>query len=187
MLSRGLVRPLVVVAIAVAATACLPRNANTSLVADAGGVATVSGVATATGVASAQSISTSTDVFTGPPIFLPDPAKTPGKLCTTSDPDFKELRYGAQIPYCERAVSESEKAQVAAAYGVPKEVWDQYEFDHYYPLAIGGSDAPENIWPQRLDAARVKDKLEDQLYHRLAAGTITQADAVAAIRAWTYP
>lgn len=76
------------------------------------------------------------------------------------------------------------KGRSRGGHGVPKDVWDQYEFDHYIPLSIGGSDSPKNLFLQRLDAAHEKDKLEDQLFNDLAAGKITQADAVAQIRSW---
>ena len=122
--------------------------------------------------------------FTGPAIFLPDAAKTPGILCTTSDPNFQKLRYPERIPYCVRNIGMAEKRQVAAAYGVPESDFNQYEFDHFIPLSIGGSDDPRNLFPQRLDAAHEKDALEMQLFSKMAAGTIKQATAVALIRAW---
>jgi hypothetical protein len=122
--------------------------------------------------------------FTGPATFVPDLSLTPGKLCTPDDPDFVEYRYDAQIPYCQRSVTNAEKAQVAAGYNVDPADWSQYEFDHLIPLSLGGSDDPSNIWPQRLDAAREKDKLETQLYNQLKNGQITQDDAVQQILAW---
>jgi hypothetical protein len=62
--------------------------------------------------------------------------------------------------------------------------FSNYEFDHLIPLGIGRSDDESNIWPEPIDQASVKDKLEDELYRELAAGTITQADAVAQMLAW---
>lgn len=116
----------------------------------------------------------------------PDASKTPGRLCTTDDPDFLEFRYPERIPYCRRNVSQEEKARVAAAYGVPRDRWSDYEFDHLIPLAIGGSSQDDNIWPQPrgADESDGKDKLEYSLYQQLAAGAITQADAVRRMMAW---
>ncbi|MDE2290756.1 MAG: hypothetical protein KGL53_01630 [Elusimicrobia bacterium] len=111
---------------------------------------------------------------------------TPGKLCTTSDPDFKEFRYPEHIAYCQRNVNHDKKLQVAASYGVPESDWPNYEFDHLLPLAIGGSSDAANIWPQPhgSDNSNGKDVLEYQLYKEMAAGTVTQADAVKEIYAW---
>lgn len=139
------------------------------------------------GKSSSSSVSSSglvTSSFTGPLVFLPDHTKTPGFLCTTNDPNFQEYRYPEKIPYCVRNVGMAEKRQVAAAYGVSEADFSQYEFDHFIPLSIGGSDDPRNLFPQRLDAAHEKDGLEMHLYSQMAAGKILQAEAVAQIRAW---
>ena len=69
---------------------------------------------------------------------------------------------------------------------VPEEDWSLYEFDHWYPLSIGGCNDERNLWPQvtKLDSccaashnlhvmhalqpigeAHEKDKLENMLYH----------------------
>jgi hypothetical protein len=114
-----------------------------------------------------------------------DPAITPGSLCTDSDPNFDGYRYPEDIAHCRRNVSKREKNDVAAAYGVAKSSFSQYEFDHLIPLGIGGSDDESNIWPQPLDADNDdKDRLEEQLYLEMRDGQITQADAVAEILAW---
>ena len=117
----------------------------------------------------------------------PDFAYTPGRLCTAQDPDFEEYRYPEHIPYCQRHVTAQMKKDIAAHYGVPESDWGKYEFDHLIPLAIGGDSYIDNIWPEPRDAAGGagdKDKLEQQLYLQLKAGTITQADAVKRIYAW---
>jgi len=119
----------------------------------------------------------------------PDWSFTPGRLCKVSDPDFKEYRYAEHIPYCRRDVTSQMKQEVAAHYNVPQSDWSNYEFDHLIPLCIGGDSRVDNLWPQPhnpsgSDGSEAKDKLEDELYHQLAAGTITQADAVRQIYAW---
>jgi hypothetical protein len=119
----------------------------------------------------------------------PDWSFTPGRLCTASDPDFKEYRYAEHIPYCNRNVTPQMKQQAAAHYGVPQSDWGNYEFDHLIPLSIGGDSHVDNVWPQphlpgSPDGSLAKDKLEEQLYLQINAGTITQAAAVQQIYAW---
>lgn len=118
-------------------------------------------------------------------LALPDSSLTPGKLCSPSDPDFQEYRYDSHMPYCSRSVTESEKSQVAQDYGgIPKSDWSQYEFDHFIPLSIGGTDEKENIWPQPIDEAHEKDKCEDKAYLALKDGKVTQDQAVQAMYDW---
>ncbi|KAJ3310884.1 hypothetical protein HDV04_004579 [Boothiomyces sp. JEL0838] len=104
------------------------------------------------------------------------PKFTPGCLCTTTDVNFQETRN----------VGTAEKQRVANNYGVPKSTWSSYEFDHFIPLAIGGSDDDFNLWPQPLTASNslAKDKVEDQAYQAMNAGTLTQREAVQMILDW---
>lgn len=118
---------------------------------------------------------------------FPDTSFTPGRLCATSDPDFKEYRYAEHIPYCNRHVTQQMKQEVAAHYGVPQSDWPKYEFDHLIPLGVGGNSHVENLWPQprgNPDGSDDKDKLEDLLFHQMQAGSMKQADAVSQIWAW---
>ena len=117
----------------------------------------------------------------------PDFSFTPGNLCTPSDPNFKEYRYPEHIPYCQRNVTHDMKATVAAHYGVPEADWHGYEFDHLIPLAIGGDSSVDNLWPQPNadnQGSSGKDRLENDLYLQMKAGTITQAEAVKRIYGW---
>ena len=116
----------------------------------------------------------------------PDFAFTPGRLCNDTDSDFQEYRYPEHIPYCRRNVTQQMKVEVAAHYGVPQGDWSSYEFDHLIPLAIGGDSHVDNLWPQPRGESNSdgKDKLENQLYLQMKAGTVTQADAVKEIYAW---
>ncbi len=117
----------------------------------------------------------------------PDWAFTPGRLCTATDPDFKEYRYAEHIPYCNRNVTQQMKQQVAAHYGVPQSEWSNYEFDHLIPLAIGGDSHVDNLWPEpnsQNQGNAGKDHLELELYLQMKAGTLSQADAVKQIYAW---
>jgi hypothetical protein len=116
----------------------------------------------------------------------PDWSFTPGRLCTSSDPDFKEYRYAEHIAYCNRNVTQQMKQEVAAHYSVPQSAWSGYEFDHLIPLCIGGDSHVDNLWPQPRGAngSDDKDKLETQLYNEMSAGTVKQAEAVRQIYAW---
>jgi tyrosine-protein phosphatase SIW14 len=117
----------------------------------------------------------------------PDWSFTPGRLCTPQDPDFKEYRYTEHIAYCNRNVTQQMKQEVGAHYGIPQSEWSNYEFDHLIPLCIGGNSHVENLWPQprgQSNGSDDKDRLENQLYKQMLAGTITQAEAVKQIYAW---
>lgn len=115
---------------------------------------------------------------------LPDPGKTPGALCTATDPNFAGLRYTEQIAICNRNIPRSERDAVGAAYGIASADFANYEFDHYIPLSIGGSDDPKNLWPQPHTEALRKDVVEQQAFDGMNNGTLTQAQAIALIRAW---
>jgi len=118
---------------------------------------------------------------------MPNPAWTPGRVCSEADPNFSTYRYKGHVAYCTRNVQRPEKDEIAKKYGVPKTDYSKYEFDHYIPLSAGGSDQESNIWPQPIAEARLKDKVEDAVYHGLKAGTMTQEEAVAKLRAWRSP
>ena len=114
----------------------------------------------------------------------PNPQLTPGKLCTPDDPNFSTYRYPAHIAYCTRNVTDLEKQKVANAYGVPRADWSKYEFDHLIPLNAGGSDDAENIWPQPIAEAHEKDKVELDIFNKLSAGKMDQAQAIQEIKDW---
>ncbi len=119
----------------------------------------------------------------------PDYSFTPGHLCSPSDPNFKEYRYAEHIPYCQRNVTQQMKQTVGDHYGVAQPEWVNYEFDHLIPLAIGGDSSIDNLWPQPHEpgspnGSEDKDKLENNLYLQMKAGTISQADAVKQIYGW---
>jgi hypothetical protein len=116
--------------------------------------------------------------------MIPDPMLTPGKLCTPEDPNFLEFRYKEHIPYCQRNVPTAVRNGVANAYGVPVASLKNYEMDHFLPLSAGGSDDATNLWPQPHELALEKDMLELEVFDGMNAGTMTQAEAIAKIRAW---
>lgn len=104
----------------------------------------------------------------------PDISISPGQLCSRSDSDFKEYRYGEKIPYCRRNVSTRLKDQICARDGV----YDRtgYTVDHIIPLSMGGSNSEKNLWCQ----SRIiySGHLEFWLYIKLRDGDMRQAEAV---------
>lgn len=110
---------------------------------------------------------------------------TPGVACTAQDPNFSGYDYPEQIARCNRNIGIQEKQQVAVEYGnIPQSAWAQYEFDHLIPLCAGGSDDIRNLWPQPINDAHEKDKLENEICTSLKAGTITQAEAIQKVHDW---
>jgi hypothetical protein len=114
----------------------------------------------------------------------PDPSLTPGVLCTRDDKDYDGDRYPEEIPHCKRNVTRHTKVVVAAQYGVSEDDLVNYQIDHFYPLGLGGSNDPGNLWPLIYDDARAKAKIEDELYLQLRDGQITQAQAIDEISHW---
>jgi hypothetical protein len=117
-------------------------------------------------------------------IFIP--AALSGCFCTTTSKDFAGLRYNPPVPYCKRHVTMYEKNEIAGLYDIKPQQYKYYEFDHLIPLSIGGSNNTCNIWPQPLWQARIKDKLELQLYYAIKAGKITRSKAVKIISYWFH-
>ncbi len=116
---------------------------------------------------------------------LPDPKLTPGVLCSASDPDFQGYDYPSHVARCKRNISNQEKLDVARNYGnIPQSQWVNYEFDHYMPLCAGGSNSPQNLWPQPIAEAKKKDVVEVQVCTALKAGTMTQDQALQKILDW---
>jgi hypothetical protein len=111
----------------------------------------------------------------------PDPAATPGELCSRNDSDYYENRYKENIPYCERNVSEGLKTRIYEFYGVPKENRDNYTIDHFIPLSIGGSNHQVNLWPEHRGIKALRQNLEMEVYEAVLAGKMTQQEAVSKI------
>ena len=114
------------------------------------------------------------------------PAALEGCFCTTASKDFAGLRYDPLVPYCKRHVTMHEKNEIAGAYNISPQQYKHYEFDHFIPLSIGGSNNPCNIWPQPTLQAKIKDKLELELYYAVKAGKITRHQAAKIISSWFH-
>src|ERR1700722_4493723 len=85
----------------------------------------------------------------------PDASMTPGKVLTRDISVISAPGYTASV----RNVPDSEKKAVAAAYNYTGPD-SGVEYDHLVSLELGGSNDAENIWPQPIKEARVKDQLE---------------------------
>ena len=109
---------------------------------------------------------------------VPDPDMTPGELCDTKDPDFKEYRYREKIPYCQRDVSRARKTQIYLNYSVSLKKRNQYTIDHFIPLSIGGDNSDENLWPEHKEIKKLRQNLELDVFESLRDGYITQEEAI---------
>jgi hypothetical protein len=116
--------------------------------------------------------------------WYPIASRTPGHLCTQKDTDFDEFRYAEGIPHCRRNVTKAMRIKVSEPYGVSEGELEGYQVDHLIPLALGGSNASENLWPVPYEKARAKAKFEYQTYLALKDGEITQLQAITRIRCW---
>jgi hypothetical protein len=94
---------------------------------------------------------------------VPDPALTPGEM----DPSLACVS-NADRP---RAVTDSEKDQILAAYGWPTTTnKSSGEFDHWLPHWMGGSDGIRNIWFEPHAGkfgSFAKDKVELMLWRKV--------------------
>ncbi len=108
----------------------------------------------------------------------PDPVKTPGAFCRPSDAEYVERRYRERIPYCTRFVPPAVVETIYRSYGIPEKKWSDYTIDHLIPLAIGGSNVRENLWPEPKEVKNLRYNLENELYLRMKDGTLTHAMAV---------
>ena len=104
--------------------------------------------------------------------LLPDPKLTPGKIATR--------------PADSRGVTGSMLDEVFVRYHIPVERRGGYKIDHLIPEELGGADAIENLWPQKINArpytARRKEILTQTLLELVASGKLTLASAQAEIR-----
>ena len=93
--------------------------------------------------------------------LLPDRKYTPGRVAIRDK--------GRLCPHADtvarRHVTESMKRRVCQEYSVFRIdcTGAKYEIDHLIPLELGGSNDLRNLWPQPIEQAREKDKLETHL------------------------
>lgn len=103
---------------------------------------------------------------------LPDSACTPGAIIdTATTTEICKPGYASKA----RNVSQSEKDQVYAEYGVKSHKTGAYEVDHLISLELGGSNDVANLWPEPASPRpgfHEKDKAENYLHDQVCAGKI---------------
>lgn len=143
-------------------------------------LAVLIGVSLLAGTADAQELRAYPDMMLTPGSI--DPTLTPEHICSHSTSE-------------RRSVNTALKKQVFAAYNIPFENRNDYEVDHFIPLALGGVNTCENkptcnLWPEPhqksfLEIApwgsETKDRLELRLYKMMCAGQISLHEAQVAI------
>lgn len=115
----------------------------------------------------------------------PDPALTPGRVTAAPLDSLCTAGYTARV----RDVGAAERKWAFDEYAVPDSARDgaHYEVDHFIPLALGGSNAPSNLWPEtrsRSDHwnAWKKDILEARLHRLVCKGALPLDSAARWIR-----
>ena len=99
---------------------------------------------------------------------LPDPSCTPGatRQRASRRAVCRSRNAGA------KSISPALARQVVARYGLSDAVSDDYKIDHLISRALGGSNSIENLWPQRVDRSRQKNRLERRLRAAVCAGKL---------------
>ena len=116
--------------------------------------------------------------------LTPEHELTPGSLCQRPD----EYRYPEGIKYCERRVSTNDKRQViesydeALGYNIRSMNRSFFKVDHFIPLCLGGSNNPDNLWPQHESVYTLTDPVEFKLCVLIQKGAVSQEDAVDTVR-----
>jgi hypothetical protein len=106
-------------------------------------------------------------------VVLPDRVVTPGSVfgdVATADICDPHYTQGVRQP------SFNTKTKSFAEYGVSIHDRDIYKVDHLVPIALGGDNTVENVWPQPYDAragADQKDLLERQLRGLVCSGSLS--------------
>ncbi len=123
-----------------------------------------------------QQVAFATPGGNGIPV-TPDVEKTPGELCSEDDKDFYELRYDEKMPYCERKVAQWQRDRIYKQYSIPEKCRHRYTVDHLVPLAVGGNNAFENLWPEHVLVKKTRQELEQELFHEVDKGIMKSKDA----------
>ncbi len=112
---------------------------------------------------------------------LPDPACTPGAIIARATKNqICEPGYSRNV----RNVTEEEKNQVYAEYGIRQHSAGEYEVDHLISLELGGSNDIANLWPEPAEPRpgfHEKDQVENYLHLQMCNGAISLQDAQAGI------
>lgn len=114
----------------------------------------------------------------------PDQRLTPGSLCNHAD----QIRYPEKIAYCERDVETGLKRRIIRDYDqklgfqIQSMNRQHFKIDHFIPLCAGGSNNPNNLWPQHKSVYELTDPLEQIVCEKMAQGRLRQNQAVELIR-----
>lgn len=103
---------------------------------------------------------------------------TPGDMCSKQDKDFYDVRYPEKMIYCKRNVSQGKKGRIYTAYSIPEKCRHRYTVDHLVPLALGGNNSPENLWPEHVLVKATRQLLEQELYLAVSRGDMRSDDAI---------
>lgn len=112
---------------------------------------------------------------------LPDPRCTPGEI----DPALTTAaicRPGWSTSSIRPPVSYTEpiKKRMIVEYGYSDTRLADYELDHAVPLETSGDPRDvRNLWPEPIQSARIKDKVENAAHAAVCAGRMTLATAQA--------
>lgn len=110
----------------------------------------------------------------------PDPHLTPGKTINVPLAQLCAPGYSKRA----RNVPLSEKRAIFRAYGIAPS--GRFEIDHLISLELGGSNDPDNLWPESYVTqpwnAHVKDQLENRLHWLVCHGQLSLPDAQRAIQ-----
>ena len=110
--------------------------------------------------------------------FVPRGIWTSGSLCTAKNPDFKKYAYKERIAKCHRSVSSAQKRRIYEKYKVPSKCRRHYTIDHFIPLSMGGTNEPDNLWPEHKNIKATRQDLEFDVFLELRDGRITQETAI---------
>ena len=84
-----------------------------------------------------------------------------------------------------RNVSAETKHKICLEYGIGSDCpGPNWEIDHLVPLELGGSNDLANLWPQPINEARNKDRVEGFLHRNVCNGQITLEEAQRLVKTW---
>src|SRR5215475_8705762 len=105
----------------------------------------------------------------------PSSMKTPGATSKAKSEQVCAADYAASV----KPIADWQKAEALGRYGIRPESFSG-ELDHLVPVALGGSNDPDNLWPFRgtsdltLDA---KNALAAKLHDMVCSGKMSLKDA----------
>ncbi len=112
---------------------------------------------------------------------MPDPLTTPGiAVSGMTKEKVCSVKWGRDV----RHVTEAMKRQVCGFYGAATCPGPAWEIDHLVSRELGGADDLANLWPQPIQEARVKDRVENWLHKQVCAGRMTLPEAQRAVLGW---